>query len=391
MRARRHPPRRGAVLPLTALLSIPLFGMLGFTIDVAHMVSSQTELQSVADAAALSGADQLMNGWVQYYLPGQTTQTNILSTSESNAKTYARRYADKGTAGGVTNLTILDGDFEFGYTTSSGYQSLANSPGFPNTIKLTIRRDSTANTPLALFFGSLFGKANTNLSATAAATIYTGTVNNLQSSFSGIIKILPMTFDRAHWNSFLTNGKGPDGTTDTSANGAPQLEVYPSIKFTGNFGELSLDQGNDGASTISGWIDNGVSSSDLANEFSANLLPLSSHAANTWDWKGNPGLKMSTVHTAANHVSETYLLPLFQAYDGSSSNYAAGIGNGSHYHYDIVQFVGITITQVDSGIHVQPAAWLDPNEILNSIGMATRPPSGSSSLITTFAPPKLSK
>ncbi|HZU37215.1 MAG TPA: pilus assembly protein TadG-related protein [Gemmataceae bacterium] len=388
--------RSGAIAPLTALLLIPLCGFLVLTIDLSHLVWAQTELQSAADSAALAGADQLMNGWVQYYLPGQTLQSSILSTGEANAKTYAKNWVAKNSAGGVSNLTLLDSDIEFGYTDSSrNYTACPTYTGYPNTIKVTVRRDSTANTPVTLFFGSLLGHSTSNLSATAAATIYTGSVNSFQQNSAGrSVGILPMTYDINHWNNFLATGQGPDGSTDTAANGAPQLQVYPSIKYDGNFGELSLDQGNDGASTISGWISNGVSWSDLQNEFNANLLPLSANPPNTWDWKGNPGLKTSTIHTADTVVGQQFLLPLFQAYDSSQSNYQAGTGNGSHYYYDIVAFVGITITQADDhAIHVQPSAYIDPSVVFTSgsITPATPPASGSSSLGTVFTSPKLTK
>jgi len=50
----------------------------------------------------------------------------------------------------------------------------------------------------------------------------------------------------------------PDGNRSLTPSGEPQLSVYPSIKFSGNFGELSLDQGNDGSNVIRDWISNGV-------------------------------------------------------------------------------------------------------------------------------------
>src|SRR5262249_28249504 len=156
-----------------------------------------------------------------------------------------------------------------------------------------------------LFFGAALGKPTASLSATAAAAIYTGTMNDLAVFGT---RILPMTYDINHWNSFLSTGKSPDGSTTLAPNGYPDLNVYPSVKFTGNFGELSLDQGNDGASTIKHWINTGVSSADLGAEYTAGLLPLSVHnplAAPDYtttlpDWKGNPGLKDSTIQAVAD-------------------------------------------------------------------------------------------
>jgi Flp pilus assembly protein TadG len=404
--ARRRP---GAVAPLTAILLIPLLGMMAFSVDMGWITHTQNELQSAADAAALAGASQLTDNFVTYYLPGQSssTKTSILNTAKTNATTYAKKYAGYNGAGGVSSLTLLDSDIEFGYTDSSGaYTSLASYTGYPNTVKVVLRRDSSANTPLGLFFAQVIGTSSVNLTATAAATIYSGTIDSFSTAATTNVRILPMTFDVNQWNNFLKTGQGPDGNTDTGSNGYAQLDVYPSLKYTGNFGELSLDQGNDGSSTISGWISNGVSSSDLQNEVTAGLLPLSVHnmlPAPTYtntapDWKGNPGLKDSTIKTAGDNVNQLYLLPLFKPVnDGSSdpSAYQAGSGSGSNYYYTVVQFVGVTISSVDStgsnkAIKVQPSAMISANAIFSALQPAA-PPTTSSQLVTTFAAPKLTQ
>src|SRR5262249_20167201 len=155
--------------------------------------------------------------------------------------------------------------------------------------------------------------------ATASATIYTGVVDSFQNGGTNL-KILPMTLDVNHWNNYLLTGLSPDRIVDSGPNGAPQIQVYPTIKYTGNFGLLSLDQGNDGSSTISGWIDNGVPWSDLQHEVSAKLIPLSQHDATKWDWEGNPGLKTSDIHALQSHIGDLYLLPLFKPVDDGVPN-----------------------------------------------------------------------
>jgi Flp pilus assembly protein TadG len=404
--------RRGAVAVLLAILLIPLLAMVAFAVDLAWVTVTKADLQHAADSAALAGAGQLMNGYVQYYLPGQTQQSSVLSTTQTSAKTYAKNFASYNAAGGVSSLALNDSDIEFGFTDANGsYTPMATSPtSFPNTVKATLRRDSTANGSLGLFFGPVIGSNSVSLNVKAAATIYVAQIDSFQSNLTQNLKILPMTYDINHWNSFLKTGQGPDGTTDTAANGAPQLQVYPSIKFTGNFGLLSLDQGNDGASTISGWIANGVSSSDLQNESSANLLPLSAHDSTKWDWKGNPGLKTSDIHTISGYVGSQYLLPLFKPYNDGNldpTQYAAGTGQGSNYYYNIVQFVAITITSVDNkSVHVQPSAMVVPQALYNGILPAstpsypltlplgvTLPLNGANGppLMSTFAAPKLTQ
>src|SRR5438477_6631154 len=116
--------RRGAVAPLVAVLLVPLVAMVAFAVDMAWVVETENELQSVADAAALAGANALIsdstsqNGYVQYYLAGQATQATILSNAQANARTAAKACAKANTAGGVSNLALNDSDIEFGFTNS---------------------------------------------------------------------------------------------------------------------------------------------------------------------------------------------------------------------------------------------------------------------------------
>ncbi len=98
-----HPQRRGAVTVLVAFLLVPFTAMVAFAIDIAWIVQARSDLQAAADAAALAGAEQLMSGFVQYSLPGQTTQSSIINAAESSAKTYAKNFAGYNTAGGVTD------------------------------------------------------------------------------------------------------------------------------------------------------------------------------------------------------------------------------------------------------------------------------------------------
>jgi hypothetical protein len=262
----------------------------------------------------------------------------------------------------------------------------------------------------------------------AAATIYGGKVDKTPKNT--LLRILPMTFDVNAWNYFMTTGQdqggGPPNINSGSYGtiGQPQLQVYPSIKFTANFGELSLDQGNDGSSTIAGWIQNGVPYSDLHYEYNASpnpLLPLSTHNAIVPfpqpDWKGNPGLRTSTIHALNNYgLGQTYLLPLYKpvtpynmwAANGVSqpadvplqgfnspttdpSKYVAGTGNGSQYYYSIVQFVAVTITSAtDQAVIVQPSSIAVPDPILQGIFPVSAPQKGTR-IVTTFAAPKLTQ
>jgi Flp pilus assembly protein TadG len=385
-----------------AFLLIPFLGMVAFAVDIAWIVQSRSDLQNAADSAALAGVEQLTNGYVQYALPGQTQQSTILTNSESIAKTYAKNFASYNTAGGVPSLTLNDSDIEFGFTDGQGtYTPAPTYSSFPNTVKVTMRLDSSANGALKLFFSPVFGMSSTNVKAVAAATLYTGNMTNFSTSSPTNAPMLPMTIDVNAWNTFIATGVSSDGTIHNGSNGAPQMQVYPSpTNSPGNFGMLSLDDSSNSASAIAGWIANGLSSSGIATLQSDGLLPVSL-SSTTWGWKGEPGFKASDLNDLT--VGTSFLLPLFkpvvatpgssyQATDNSVGPATPGSsGNGSNAYYNIVEFVGVTITRVDksSAAYVQPNSMMTPSAVFDSTTVV--PAGTTTSLTTTFTTPKLSQ
>jgi hypothetical protein len=70
----------------------------------------------------------------------------------------------------------------------------------------------------------------------------------------------------------------------------------------------------------------------------------------------------------------------------------AGLGVGSNYYYNIVQFVGVTITYVDNNsVIVQPNTFVDPSVLLNGSATPAVTPTTANPLVTTFTTPKLTQ
>jgi Flp pilus assembly protein TadG len=403
--------RRGAVTVLVALLTVPFLGMVAFAVDIAWIVQSRSDLQNAADSAALAGAEQLMNGFVLYSLPGQTQKATILATSEASATTYAKNFAGYNTAGGNSSLTLNNADIQFGFTdASNNFTAAPGYAGYPNTVKVTMRLDSQANGQLKLFFAPIFGISGTNVTASAAATIFTGNVVSFQSKPGSHGSVLPMTLDINAWNTYVQSGVSSDGTTKAGANGAPQMQVYPSPNGApGNFGMLSLDDSSNSASSISSWISNGLTDTEITLLKNANLLPMPQPNPNLWNWKGATGFKSSDLNSLP--VGQTFLLPVFEPVVGTpGSTYEAAVGStyqstdktaggptvgdggvGQNAYYNIVKFVGVQITQLDNSqdAMIQPAAVLDSTAVFDPTSVV--PAGTTSQLTTTFTTPKLTQ
>jgi Flp pilus assembly protein TadG len=437
--------RRAATVPLFAILLVPVLGMLAFSIDLGWIALVKTDLQTAADAAALAGAEKLMNLYVGYTLPGQTQQGSILTTATTNSGTQecpmwaAETVANRNTAGNV-HIAVRDQDVTFGFTDQNGaYHSNYSSynGGFPNTITVITRRDSTANTPVPLFFGRIFNYDCEQLEATATATIYSQPVMNLQvnpwltTGQSIGAHILPVALDVNIWNYFYTGngdptkiGQSPDGQIHLASNGSPELFIYPNgpwaLDPTGNggsFGLLDVGLPANNVPAFRQWIDDGQTPNDISYLISNNLVPVSmpgSGLVGPEPWKCGPGLKDTLLSNFQAQMYEPNLIPLFIPQSApagwqsltsnatSSTQYLAGSSSGQGNTYAIVGFVGVMISQADAdgsnmNISIQPSAVVDP-----TASMPNPQPVGTQFLqfgsgttigpvITTFVSPKLTQ
>jgi Flp pilus assembly protein TadG len=387
--------RRGAMLPLAAVLMVFFLGMVAFCVDIGWIVLAQSDLQNAADSAALAGAEGLMANAALYGLPNQSAAQKdaLISAGMANARTVAKNFAGYNSAGGVNSLVLNDADIEFGYTDTSGtYTAVPTYTGYPNTVKVVLRRDAQANGSLKLFFAPVIGSKNTDLTATATAAMFAGNFQSLADRGG----LLPVAYDVDHWDNFLKTGQDPDGNATLDDNGNPVLVVYPSIKYQGNFGLLSLNDEHVGASDVRSWIDNGMTAADVQQLRDRSLIPLAQHDPTKWDWRGENGLKQSIVSTINDYIGKTFILPLYKAkesspdYQAGIADYQAGIGQGSWYDYNVVRFVGIKLVLGDNNqVVVQPTAVIDPGAVFDQVPTVVDPTQTGPNLITTYATPKL--
>jgi Flp pilus assembly protein TadG len=408
-------PRRGSIIPLFAILLIPLIGTLAFSIDLGYIALVKTDLQTAADAAALAGAEKLQALFVQFYSPGQTMQNTIIKNATTNVQgspmATAEAFASYNKAGNV-NIAVRDADVTFTYMDASGnflsnYWAPGLTGGFPNSITVTTRRDSIKNTPVSLFFGPIFGMSNKELEATATATIYSGDVTSLQAiqGVTGVgAHILPVGLDMNVWKTFYTTSQSSDGLIHLAANGNPQLQVYPfGTNTPGNFGLLDTGPPANNVPAFRNWIDSGQTPNDISYLVNNGLLPVSVNSPK--QWKVGPGINSTLQSSFASQIGVPNLIPLFEPVSAlppavalSPGSYVAANGTGQGATYAIVGFVGVTITQADSSgtsmnISIQPAAVVDPTAVIGSPKPAGTQTSqlGSSSSITTFISAKLTQ
>jgi Flp pilus assembly protein TadG len=399
----RQLARRGAVIPMVALLLIPLLAMMAFSIDIGYAVAVQAELVNAADAASLAGVQQLYSGYQQWQSATGSAQTTIYNNAISSAKATAIAVANANKAGGAT-CQIVSSDVDVGYTSNagqyySGNQGQIAAGSFPNTVVITVRRDNTglpnSNGEVSLFFAPVIGKASQALSASAYATAYEGTITSLQSNgMNGTL--LPIAVDMTQWTDFFNNGASSVYADPNAPSGQAWLQIYPGGTGSSMDGLLSLNGSKAAAETYysgnTGWIQGGPSSSDISGLSSAGELPLPLLGAGE-TWASGPGMKSSLLgdFQAVVSSSAVRLLPL---YDPSAAGTTGG-GNGT---YQVVYFVPVYMVyaqgngkaNMDIAVSKVPANPItDPTAVITNVA-----PMGTSSTHRQYVVPvaaKLSK
>jgi Ca-activated chloride channel family protein len=142
-----RPPRnrRGAMLPLVAILLPALLVLASFAINLAYMELTRTELRIASDAATRAAGYTLMTS-------GDTTA----------AQAAAREGASRNRVGGRATQ-LADSDIVFGVSRRSGLaQRYAFTPGAtpPNSVRVDARRDAASLTGAIGLIMPTFGAVN---------------------------------------------------------------------------------------------------------------------------------------------------------------------------------------------------------------------------------------
>lgn len=154
----RITPRRGAMVPLTALSLVALLGFVALAIDLGLLMIARNQCQNAADSAAMAGARSLN---------GDQSSNNNYSGAQPAAVTAAAANSILGTViDPASQLTITIGDYY--YDTGSGsFKVSPTSLGVTGDNWNLVQAKVTSNQPS--FFAKVFGVSSLHASAMATA------------------------------------------------------------------------------------------------------------------------------------------------------------------------------------------------------------------------------
>lgn len=158
-----RPARRGTIIPLLALSLIALLGMIALAVDVGLIAVARTQIQSAADAAALSGV-RMLNGDV-------SSSYNI-AQSVSQAKSAATNNNILGAYIDPSNVTVRTGVYRYNPTAQKfeidASTMTSGTSGTPSSGSWTA---TEANIQLTspTYFARVFGINSFDVATTATA------------------------------------------------------------------------------------------------------------------------------------------------------------------------------------------------------------------------------
>ncbi len=190
---------RAATAALVALLITSLVGFTALAVDLGMLLTAKAQVQNAADSAALAAVDTML---------AMDAQQNTIA-QPTVALESAETFSSANQAMGVSlNLKDPPGDdFIIGYWDPEAGDFDYNRTGLgisnPDDltgVRVTVRRDEQANTPVSTIFAKIMGVSEVAVKATSTAFLgYPGKVPK------GAM-LMPIAVSR----SLATNGDGPN-------------------------------------------------------------------------------------------------------------------------------------------------------------------------------------
>jgi Flp pilus assembly protein TadG len=159
---------RGATAVLVAIMLTVLLAMGAMAIDIGHALVAKNELQNVADAAALAGTRTL--GILYEGMTTAVQQSYVLSGGDQAAiEASVQSIANANVAAGVA-ITVNAADIQIG-TWNPATRTHTPTVNHPKAVRVTARRDASANGAISTFLANVIGISSVSVSAVATADL----------------------------------------------------------------------------------------------------------------------------------------------------------------------------------------------------------------------------
>lgn len=289
--------RKGVIAVFVALLIIPMMAMVVFAIDYGYMHVKQSHLQKAADASVLAAVRDLVPndyGYQNYYAT-RSTARNYAATNNQDVQNFHVHYHE-----------IEIGKYDHAHIYSSVN---IGSEGIADTVRVKLRRDSSANSPLSLFFAPVLGYDTANISVKSAAILQKGKYLKPGNA------VLPFAVPENVWDSRYMGEVW-------SIYGDGKVKNAYGDDIPGNWGTVDIGPESNGTSQLNDQILNGLSQNDLNALNNDGRIPSNEHIDSSEPaWlSADTGLSSGLKNSVQQIHGQTRIVPIYDSLNGDFSN-----------------------------------------------------------------------
>jgi Flp pilus assembly protein TadG len=158
----------GAAAVMVALTMVVLLAMGAAAIDIGHALVARNELQNVSDSAALAGTRAL--GAIYEGMTTAQQQAYVLTAGDrAIVESRVQTAANANKAAGVS-ITINTADIQIGIW-NAATRTLTPTVNQPKSVRVTSRRDASANGVISTFLANVVGMPSVSVGAVATADL----------------------------------------------------------------------------------------------------------------------------------------------------------------------------------------------------------------------------
>jgi len=158
--------QQGVIAVLVGIAMLTLISFAALAVDIGYILTTKSELQNIADAAALAAAGKLGD----IYDRKEDLTSGLNDKDRTDIVAEATSVAASNWVVGKTGIIIKDGDIKIG--TWNGNSFDPSGIPFTNAVEIVAWMDNTtANGPISTFFAKLFGVDSVRMKTSAIAAL----------------------------------------------------------------------------------------------------------------------------------------------------------------------------------------------------------------------------
>jgi len=340
MKAIRRPQPQGKFLAFTLVFSSVLLGFAALSVDIGVIAATRSQLKTVADAAALAGARQLVSDsrLSSTYIP-------ITEVVNANSKAIAIGQANAvlGHAAVIQTSDLAVGTKTLPDPNDSTFTSTTSTT--TNSVQVTARRDASHGGIIPAYFSRVLGSSGSSASVTSTATVEVFTIGGFTAGTSPS-NVLPITMLKSTYDSMFTTpitdnysyspSGGTYGTVTAGHDGEPEAQMYAIGNQPGNYGTVNFGVSNNSTSILGNQISNGITQAQMDAQFPPNGV-FSFNNTGTLTLSGNTGISSGIKDNLTGIIGKPEAVLL----------YTSVTGPGNNASYTVVGFGAMRIVAVD--------------------------------------------